>query len=279
MADTNKQLSQLDMEVAERIRLERENKAVEQQSKEQSEVPDVAAKVAPAPEPVLIKEVEPVQEVPKDSEYKYVRVESLEELKDRVQRVCTFIDEKEGDVYNKRRFPYRLAAIMGSMVFFLALILSFFAEQPPQVVVKRSIGSFFLFGFLGWLIGLVVNYFSPPLSPQKNQEDDTAGMGLQFDMTADAPGEIDDYLNQHELVGDPVEEAKEKAAAEMKKRLAEKQADIDARKQEVALAEKEIEENREETVTRQEAIESLAKEAPEQVANAIRTVLTRAGNE
>jgi hypothetical protein len=173
----------INQEVTQRIEQEKRLQELEKmihQRKNTAVVPPAAA--APAG-PALEPELSP-------ADYKYVRVESLDELKERVRRVCTYIDQKEEDVHNKLAFPYRLALVLGATAFFLAMVVSLFSAQPVMRTAKLSIGSFFIFAFLGWLVGLVTNYFSA-----RNAGDPVpdADKGRHVDFRADLENELEEF--------------------------------------------------------------------------------------
>ena len=162
----------IDKEVKQRVAQEQRLKNVEKIIKEKSEEDKGKAN--------LLDEGE---------EYKFVKVDSLDELKERVHRVVTSLDKQEQDIYNKKKFPYRLGMVLGTTAFFLAMVITFFSELPIKVVFKRSISSFFLFAFLGWLVGLVINYFSPPLATNSTDGEER-GKGGNVDYTSDAEEEL-----------------------------------------------------------------------------------------
>lgn len=186
-----------------------------------------------------------------DEEYKFVKVQSLDELKERVRRVCATLERQEQDLYNKRKFPYRLGMVLGTTAFFLALVLSFFSELPVKVVFKRSISSFFLFAFLGWLVGLVINYFSPPLGKHVTAEPEE-GKGAHVDYTSDAEQELEAFKAGKELATEPV----------IRRAPAPGEAPPEPVPEEVVKA----------------SIEKLAKDNPEKVAQAIKGILSKGDN-
>jgi len=127
-------------------------------------------------------------------EYKFIKVKSLDDLKDKVNTIKSQIDEKEEDVYNKLSFPLRLGMLCGAAIFFLVLGISFYSEMSILLVAKRSIGSFFLFCFLGWMFGLIMNYFSGRLGVVNLDE----GKGKEIDVSIDDP--IESFKNDNEKI-------------------------------------------------------------------------------
>ena len=107
--------------------------------------------------------------------------------------------------------------VLGTTAFLLALVISFFSEQPIKIVVKRSISSFFLFAFLGWLVGLLINYFSPPVDLSKDKQ-----LSLEKEEEVDINKEFEDFIKNKELVKTPVETQEEKPESERIKETIEK---------------------------------------------------------